>query len=159
MSRPSRTAEALEILQSYYREHGILPAIEALTQLMGYRSPGSTYPVVKALIQTGHLEQEGKGARLKPGPLFGCVANQAEHIEALHALQSSGLRSIIATAPSKPEIGVLAGDTLLYSDVSPEPGDVLVVHGPKTITAHRYATAEPLPEGVLGVLQFQYRTY
>lgn len=159
MSRPTRTAEALEVLQRYYHENGVLPAIEALTQLMGYRSPGSTYPVVKALIQAGHLEQEGKGARLKPGPLFSGQPNQAEHLAALHALQSSGFRSIVATAASMPEIGVLAGDTLLYAEVAPQPGDVLVVQFAESITAKAHAVGEAPPDKVLGVLQFQYRLY
>lgn len=159
MSRPTRTAEALEVLQSYYRENGVLPTIEALTQLMGYRSPGSTYPVVKTLIQTGHLEQEGKGARLKPGPLFSRQPTQAKHVAALHALQSSGFRSILATAASMPEIGVLAGDTLLYAEAAPQPGDVLVVQFAESITARAYAEGGATPDTVLGVLQFQYRLY
>ena len=155
MPRPSRSVEALEVLRTYYREHGILPTIEVLTELMGYRSPGSTHPVVKALVSSGHLQQEGKGGRLKPGPLF---VEPTDHGPSFHFRTPEGCKSALATTEDR-EHGILVGDVLIYVMTSqPEPGDIVVIQDGPTVSVATVAENRT-PTGILGVLHLQYRNY
>ena len=155
MPRPSRSVEALEVLRTYYREHGILPTIEVLTELMGYRSPGSTYPVVKALVTAGYLQQEGKGGRLKPGPIFleptGCGPT-------FQIQPPKGCKTVLATVADC-EHGILAGDVLIFDATSTgAPGVVVVIQEGLEISVAT-VTEELHPAGILGVLHLQYRNY
>lgn len=158
MSRPSRTPEALAILRSYYQQNGILPTIEVMTQLMGYRSSGSTFPVIKALVADGYLEQEERGGRLKPG--IGFVSGQSDGAPAFQLSYPVGCKTIRATCASLPELAVLPGDVLVYDpNTKPAADDVLVVHSGKDVFVQSFSLGAGAPSGFLGVIQFQYRSY
>lgn len=68
--RPSRQEEAKTAIDAYYAEHGVMPTIKMLAQVMGYRSTASAHATVMALVKTGYLGQEDRGGRLLPGAGF-----------------------------------------------------------------------------------------
>jgi hypothetical protein len=70
MPHPSRLDEAVEQLQAYYAERGVMPSIQAFAELMGYRSPSSAHDVTKALVLAGFLARDERSGRLLPGPAF-----------------------------------------------------------------------------------------
>lgn len=159
MPRPSRSSQALEILRSYYQKNGILPSFEVITELMGYRSPGSTYPVIKALIKEGYLEQDERGGRLKPGQLFGTPQHLNSPQTQLLTVPV-GCKTITVTRASIPELAVLPGDTLVYDlNAMPVAGDVLAVQLGQDVVAQPHVLGDGPPLGLLGVVVLQYRRY
>lgn len=159
MPRPSRAEEALQVLRAYYRDNGILPTIETITKLMGYRSPGSTYPVIKSLVRQGFLSQEEKGGQLKPGPQFQ-VSHSPQTRSEVELSYPAHCQATVATVAT-PALGILEGDTLVYDrEAVAAPGDVLVLQpGDGRVIAHRLGQDEAVPEAHLGVVLFQYRHY
>lgn len=155
MSRPTRLAEALEILQSYYRDNGVLPSFAAMTEFMGYRSPGSTFPVIKQLIDAGYLEKDGRGGRLKPGPNFGAQTPLAPPI----SIPAGTVVQV--SAPAASVSGILPGDFVIYDvQVPPEQGDLIVLHSDAGIGVQEFRQdATPSKGKVLGVLMMQFRRY
>ena len=155
MSRPTRLAEALEILQSYYRDNGVLPSFSLMTELMRYRSPGSTFPVVKQLIDAGYLEQDGRGGRLKPGPNFG------EQKPLAPPISIPAGTAVQVSAPAASVSGILPGDFVIYDgQVTPDQGDLLVLHSDAGISVQEFQQdAAPSRDKVLGVLMMQFRRY
>lgn len=61
---------AKELLAGYYREHGIMPSVQKLADLLGVSSTSSAHYIVQRLRDEGYLAANEFG-KLTPGPLFG----------------------------------------------------------------------------------------
>lgn len=106
---------AKEVLAAYYVEHGILPSVQRLAELLGVSSTSSAHYVVTRLRAEGYLGSTVHG-KLTPGPLF---------------LKAPGSPSIpvelLAVLPSGPDLRVGCVDESWTLASSIWEGDLLIL--------------------------------
>lgn len=166
MPRPSRHLEALQILQDYYLETGVLPTIEVLAQKMGYRSTSSAHNVIQPLLKDMFITQEAHGGRLLPGPGFPFDKT----LRTFPELGGIGIGDFLDTADSDAALveitnnslqgeGILKGDFLLTSkSAEPQPGDLLLIQNKHSFRLASYEDASPRRRQS-GVVLAQFRKY
>lgn len=98
MPRPPRDAEARQLLVEYYSEQGVLPTVEVVAQLMGYRSTSSAHNTIQHLVSSGFLGQAEREGRLVPGPLFRAAGPQPPLGDAAPEL-AEAIRELAGDAP------------------------------------------------------------
>lgn len=106
---------AKEVLAGYYCEHGIMPSVQRLAELLEVSSTSSAHYVVQKLRDEGYLAANEHG-KLTPGPQF---------------LKAPGRPAIpselVAVLPTGPELRVLQVDENWKADDSIWVGDLLVL--------------------------------
>lgn len=112
---------AKDALAGYYREHGIMPSVQTLAQLLGVSSTSSAHNVVQKLRHEGYLGANEHG-KLTPGPQF---------------LKAAGRPSIPAALlealPAGHELRVVRVDENWKVDDSVWAGDLLVLAPPEQV--------------------------
>jgi hypothetical protein len=102
-------------LAAHYVEHGILPCVQRLAELLGVSSKSSAHYVFTRLHAEGYLGSTEHG-KLTPGPLF---------------LKAPGSPSIpvelSAVLPSGPDLRVVCVDESWTLDSSVWEGDLLIL--------------------------------
>lgn len=160
MERPnSSIARAKTVLGDYYVEHGILPTVQRLAQLLEMASTSSAHYVVKRLREQGFLGSSEYG-KLTPGPTFlKAPAFPEIPAELLSQLPSGpGLRVMRVDETWTLEKTVLDGDLLILGPegTEPEEGDLLVL---KRGQARALAYEQRKGWRVDGVVLGQYRRH
>ncbi len=149
---------AKEVLAGYYREHGIMPSIQRLAELLGVASTSSAHYVVQKLRDEGYLAANEYG-KLTPGPQF----HKAPGRPAIPA-------ALVEVLPAGPELRVVQVDENWKVDESVWEGDLLVlapsehVELSQLLVLRRGTTyvlaSEPRPGWrAEGVVVGQYRAY
>lgn len=106
---------AREVLAAYYREHGIMPSVQRLAELLGVASTSSAHYVVQKLRDEGYLAANEHG-KLTPGPLFDKAPGRHDiPVELLQVL------------PAGEELRVVRVDDDWKTDDSIWTGDLLVL--------------------------------
>ena len=106
---------AKEVLAGYYGEHGIMPSVQALADLLGVSSTSSAHYVVQRLRDEGFLAANEHG-KLTPGPLFSKAPGRPSIPAAL-----------LQALPAGAELRVLQVDDKWKVDDSVWSGDLLVL--------------------------------
>lgn len=106
---------AKEALAAYYREHGIMPSVQRLAELLGVSSTSSAHYVVQKLREEGYLAANEFG-KLTPGPLFDRAPDRPTIPSAL-----------LEVLPAGAELRVVQVDGNWKVDDSVWPGDLLVL--------------------------------
>jgi hypothetical protein len=159
MDRPrSPLLNAKDALAAYYREHGIMPSVQALAQLLGLSSTSSAHYVVQKLRKEGFLASNEHG-KLTPGPQFSKAPGRPAIPAALVAALPAGheLRVLRVDENWKGDDSVWAGDLLVLAPLDQlELSNLLVLsRGPTFMLAN-----EPRPGWrAVGVVVGQYRPH
>jgi SOS-response transcriptional repressor LexA len=160
MPRPSRIVEAKEKLRAHHAEHGLMPSLTALAELMGLRGASSVQELAAELVQNGFLAREGRAGRLIPGPAFVVTAQRAHRLPPeLAAALPPGveLKVVRVAVDSMAPDGVMRGDFLMLAPA--ERADLsktlLLAQG----RARALAESPPTGWKVLGVVVAQFRSY
>lgn len=107
---------AKEVLAGYYREHGIMPSVQRLAELLGVSSTSSAHYVVQKLRDEGYLAANEFG-KLTPGTLFDKAPGRhdipAELLQVLPA--GEDLRVVQVDENWKADDSVWAGDLLVLA--------------------------------------------
>jgi hypothetical protein len=150
---------AKEALAEYYREHGIMPSVQKLADLLGLASTSSAHYLVRKLRDEGHLAANEQG-KLAPGPLFEKAPGRpGVPLELLRALPDAERLQVLCVDETwKMEEGDFQpGDLLVVAPVeTSERGDLLVL---------RRGSARIISNGTRagwraqGVLVGQYRAF
>lgn len=106
---------ARDALAGYYREHGIMPSVQTLADLLGVASTSSAHYVVQKLREEGYLAANEHG-KLTPGPLF----DKAPSHPSIPA-------ALLQVLPAGAELRVLQVDQNWKVDDSIWEGDLLVL--------------------------------
>lgn len=118
MPRPSRIVEAKEKLRAHHAEHGLMPSLSALAELLGLRGASSVQELVADLVQSGFLAREGRAGRLVPGASFVRKSQREVTVppELLAALPKDvELKVVRVPDDSLKAEGLLAGDCLVVA--------------------------------------------
>lgn len=155
----SSTARAKVALGDYYVEHGILPTVQRLAELLGMASTSSAHYVIKRLREEGYLGSSEHG-KLTPGPDFlKAPSFPAIPTELLSQLPAGpGLRVLRVDDTWTLDGSIWEGDLLILAPESTAPGeaDLLVLKRGST----RVLANEPRSGWrVEGVVLGQYRTH
>lgn len=105
---------AKEALAAYYGEHGIMPSVQRLAELLGLASTSSAHYLVQKLREEGYLAANEHG-KLTPGPVFVKAPGRAIPAALLQVL------------PAGAELHVIQVDGSWKVDDSIRPGDLLVL--------------------------------
>lgn len=149
---------AKEVLAGYYREHGIMPSVQRLAQLLGVSSTSSAHYLVQKLRDEGYLAANEFG-KLTPGPLF-------QRGPARPAVPPELLREL----PAGEELTVVQVDETWREDSRFLPGDLLILAPPEGASVNdllvlRRGSARMVSGGPRsgwrpeGVLLGQYRAF
>lgn len=149
---------AREVLAGYYREHGIMPSVQRLAELLGVSSTSSAHYVVQKLRDEGYLAANEFG-KLTPGPQFlkvpGRPAIPSELVAVLPA--GSELRVVQVDENWKVDDSIWVGDLLVLAPADQvELSHLLVLQRGRT-----FALANEPRAGwrVQGVVVGQYRQH
>ena len=155
----SSTARAKVALGDYYVEHGILPTVQRLAELLGMASTSSAHYVIKRLREEGYLGSSEHG-KLTPGPTFlkapGFPELPAELVSQLPA--GPGLRVLRVDDTWTLDGSIWEGDLLILAPENTAPGeaDLLVLkRGPARVLANEPRVGWRVEGVVLG----QYRNH
>jgi SOS-response transcriptional repressor LexA len=160
MDRPrSPLPRAKQALAVYYREHGIMPSVQKLADLLGLASTSSAHYLVQKLRAEGHLTANEHG-KLAPGPLFDKAPGRPEvPIELLRALPDSERLQVLRVDETwkMDEGDFQPGDLLVVAPIETcEQGDLLVLRRGSA----RIISSGPRPGWrTEGVLLGQYRAF
>jgi hypothetical protein len=107
---------AKEVLAGYYGEHGIMPSVQRLAELLGVASTSSAHYVVQKLRDEGYLAANEFG-KLTPGPLFDKAPGRHDIPAALLQVlpTGEGLRVVQVDENWKTDDSVWAGDLLVLA--------------------------------------------
>lgn len=149
---------AKEVLAGYYREHGIMPSVQRLAELLGVSSTSSAHYVVRRLRDEGYLAGNEHG-KLTPGPHFEKAPGRPGIPAALVDVLPAGpqLRVVRVDETWKVDDSIWAGDLLVLAPADQvELSDLLVLRRGST-----FALANEPRSGwrAEGVVVGQYRPH
>lgn len=153
-------ARAKEALSAYYREHGVMPTVKALAELLGYSSTSSAHFILEKLQLEGFLAKTDAGGKLMPGPHFikapgGPPTIPAALLEVLPA--GADLKVLRVDGDWRVDASIRAGDLLVVAPAGQaQAGDTVVLRRGQT-----FVVAQELRSGwrPLGVVVGQYRAF
>jgi SOS-response transcriptional repressor LexA len=167
MPRPSRDAEARQLLVEYYSTHGVLPTVEVVAQLMGYRSTSSAHNTIQHLVFSGFLGQTERGGRLVPGPLFRASGPQLpladpapELVEAIRELAGDcPVQRVPVADDSLSADGILPGDVLVVTPEVQRGAGLFLLMSAKGRLRLTSKPSAPRGWSLTGAVLAQYRVY